>query len=97
MSIVTVTRFHATDGLEDQLFELQTEGRRRMLEADGCESFDILREESDPRAFVFVPRWASRESHDAAFGQLIMARGHLDRVLATLDEPVVQNIYVPAS
>ena len=34
-----------------------------------------------------------REAHDAAFGELIMASGHLEKVLATLDEGVVQTFY----
>ena len=93
MSITTLTRFHATEGLETTLLELQSEGRRRMLSADGCESFDILRDEGDHRSFVFVQRWASREAHDAAFGELILASGHLEKVLATLDQGVVQNFY----
>ena len=54
MSIATLTRFHAIAGQEKTLLELQSEGRSRMLSADGCESFDILRDEGDPRSFVFV-------------------------------------------
>jgi quinol monooxygenase YgiN len=93
MSITTLTRFHATAGQENTLLELQFEGRRRMLSADGCESFDILRDEGDPRSFVFVQTWTSRAAHDAAFGERILASGHLEKVLATLDEGVVQNFY----
>jgi quinol monooxygenase YgiN len=93
MSVTSLTRFHATAGQEKTLLELQSEGRRRMLAADGCESFDILRDEGDHRSFVFVQTWASREAHDAAFGDLILASGHLEKVLATLDEGVVQNFY----
>ena len=93
MSITTLTRFHATKGKEETLLELQTEGRRRMVAADGCESFDILRDQSDPQSFVFVQTWASREAHDAAFGELILASGHLEKVLAVLDEGVTQTFY----
>ncbi len=93
MSITTVTRFHASAGQEDALVALQAEGRRRMLTADGCESFDILRDQADPRSFAFVQTWASREAHDTAFGTLIMASGHLEKVLAVLDEDVTQTIY----
>ena len=93
MSITTLTRFHASAGQAETLLELQTEGRRRMLAADGCESFDILRDQSDPRSFVFVQTWASREAHDTAFGELILASGHLETVLAVLDEGVTQNFY----
>ena len=97
MSITSVTRFHASAGQEKTLLELQSEGRRRMVSADGCESFDILRDENDRRSFVFVQRWESREAHDAAFGELILASGHLEKVLATLDEGVVQNFYETVS
>lgn len=93
MSITTVTRFHATPGEEDTLLELQTEGRRRMLAADGCQSFDILRDQADAQSFVFVQTWSSREAHDAAFGELILASGHLEKVLAVLDEGVAQTFY----
>jgi hypothetical protein len=79
MSVTTVTRFHAAEGQEGALLELQSEGRRRMLAADGCEEFDILRDQADPRF--------------SAFGELIMASGHLEKVLATLDEGVVQTFY----
>jgi quinol monooxygenase YgiN len=93
MSITTVTQFHAAAGHEETLLELKTEGPRRMLAADGCEAFDILRDQSDPQSFVFVQTWASREAHDDAFGQLILASGHLEKVLAVLDEGVTQNLY----
>ena len=93
MSITSVTRFHAAPGEEDSLLELQTEGRRRMLAADGCQSFDILRDQADQQSFVFVQRWSSREAHDAAFGELILASGHLEKVLAVLDEGVAQTFY----
>jgi quinol monooxygenase YgiN len=93
MSVTTVTRFHAAEGQESKLFELQSEGRRRMLAADGCESFDILRDRADPRSSAFIQTWSSREAHDAAFGALIMASGHLEKVLAVLDEGVVQTFY----
>jgi quinol monooxygenase YgiN len=93
MSITTLTRFHAKAGLEATLLELQSEGRRRMLSVDGCESFDILRDEGDDRSFVLVQRGASPEAHVAAFLELIQASGQLEKVLATLDEGVVQNFY----
>ena len=93
MSVTTVTRFHAAEDQEGALLELQSEGRRRMLAAAGCESFDILRDQADSRSLVFVQTWSSREAHDAAFGDLIMASGHLEKVLATLDEGVVQTFY----
>jgi quinol monooxygenase YgiN len=93
MSITTVTRLHAAAGQEDTLVELQTEGGRRMLGADGCESFSILCDQADPRLFVFVQTWASRHAHDAALGELILASGHLEKVLAVLDEGVTQNIF----
>jgi quinol monooxygenase YgiN len=93
MSITSVTRFHATSGQEQALLELQSEGRRRMIAADGCESFDILRDQSDPQSFVFIQTWASREAHDTAFGELILASGHLQRVLAVLDQDVTQTFY----
>jgi quinol monooxygenase YgiN len=93
MSITTVTRFHAAEGQEQVLFALQSEGRRRMLAADGCESFDILQDQGDPRCSAFIQTWSSRDAHDAAFGELIMASGHLEKVLAALDEGVVQTFY----
>ena len=93
MGITTVTRFHAAEGQEATLLELQSEGRRRMLAAEGCQSFDILREQADPRSTAFLQTWSSREAHDAAFGKLVMASGHLEKVLATLDEEVVQTFY----
>ena len=93
MSITTVTRFHAAEGQEAALLDLQTEGRRRMLAAHGCESFEILVDQGDPRSSAFIQTWSTREAHDAAFGELIMASGHLEKVLAALDEGVVQSFY----
>jgi quinol monooxygenase YgiN len=93
MSITTITRFHAAEGQEEALLELQTEGRRRMLAAEGCESFQILRDPTDHRSSAFVQTWFSREAHDAAFGELIVGSGHLEEVLSKLDEGVVQSIY----
>ena len=93
MSVTSLTRFHATPGQEETLLSLQKEGRRRMLSAEGCESFEILRDETDRQSFVFVQTWSTREAHDAAFGELILASGHLEKVLAALDEGVIQNFY----
>jgi quinol monooxygenase YgiN len=93
MSITTITRFHVAAGQEEALLELQTEGRRRMVAAEGCESFQILRDQTDPRSSVFFQTWSSREAHDAAFGELILASGHLEKVLAALDEGVTQTFY----
>ena len=93
MSITSVTRFHSIPGREGALLELQTEGRRRMIAADGCESFDILRDQSDRQSFVFIQTWASREAHDDAFRELILGSGHLEKVLAVLDEGVEQTFY----
>ncbi len=93
MSVTSVTRFHAAAGQESALLELQSEGRRRMLAVDGCEAFALLLDQADPRSSAFVQTWSSREAHDAAFGELIMASGHLEKVLATLHEGVVQTFY----
>lgn len=93
MSVTTITQFHAAEGQEAALLDLQSEGRRRMLAADGCQSFDILRNQEDPRSSVFVQTWSSRQAHDAAFGELTMASGHLEKVLAALDKGVVQTFY----
>jgi quinol monooxygenase YgiN len=93
MTVTTITRFHAAEGQEDALLELQSEGKRRMLAAEGCESFDILRDQADSRASAFIQTWSSREAHDVAFGERIMASGHLEKVLALLDEGVVQTFY----
>ena len=93
MSITTVTRFHAAEGQGATLLELQSEGRQRMLAAEGCESFDILQDQADLRSSAFLHTWSSREAHDAAFGELIMASGYLEKVLAVLDEGVVQTFY----
>ena len=38
MSVTTVTRFHAAEGQEATLLELQYEGRQRMLAAEGCDA-----------------------------------------------------------
>lgn len=93
MSVTTVTRFHAAEGQEATLLDLQSGGRRRMLAAEGCESFEILHDQADSRSSAFIQVWSSREAHDAAFGELIMASGHLEKVLATLDEGVEQAFY----
>jgi quinol monooxygenase YgiN len=93
MSVTSVTRFHAAEGQEESLLELQTEGRRRMVAADGCESFVILQDQADARSITFIQTWSSRESHDAAFGELIMASGHLEKVLGKLDAAVDQTFY----
>lgn len=93
MSITNVTQLHAAHGREDVLAELAAEGRNRMRAAEGCESFDLLRDEDDLRALVFLQRWVSHEAHDAAFADRIVQTGHLEKVLATLDGPIEQHTY----
>jgi quinol monooxygenase YgiN len=97
MSITTVTRFHAAPGQQDILAELLAEGRKLIQAAEGCQSFDLLRDEDDPSALAFLQRWVSHEAHDTAFAERIAKTGHFDQVLATLDEPVVRHTYQVAS
>ncbi len=97
MSITTVTRFHAAPGQQDILAELLTEGRKRMQAAEGCQSFDLLRDEDDPSAFAFLQRWDSHQAHDTAFAERIAQTGHFAKVLTALDEPVVRHVYDVAS
>ena len=97
MSVSAVTRFHATPGQENALVELLIEGRKRMQSAEGCESFVVLRDEADAQSLMFVQQWSSHDAHDAAFTELILQSGHLEKVLATLDEPIVQNTYEAVS
>ncbi len=93
MVTTTITRFHAAAGREDALRALATLGRDRMRTADGCTSFDLLQDEADPRALIFIQHWVSHEAHDTAFAQRIVTTGHLDKVLAAIDEPIVQHSY----
>jgi len=94
MSITHVTEFRSARGKEGLLADLLTEGRNRMRSADGCESFDLYRDQQDDRAFIFVQRWVSAKAHDVAFGQHILKSGHLDKVLATLETPLLQRTYL---
>jgi quinol monooxygenase YgiN len=94
MSITHVTEFHAAPGQEGTLAGLLTEGRDRMRAAEGCESFDLYRGEDDEDAFTFIQRWMSPEAHDAPFALRIVETGHLQKVLATLGQPLVQRTYI---
>jgi quinol monooxygenase YgiN len=93
MAITTITRFHAAAGREDDLRTLVTAGRNRMRTADGCTSFELLQDESDSGAMIFIQIWASHEAHDRAFAERIIKTGHLDKVLGAIDEPIVQHSY----
>jgi quinol monooxygenase YgiN len=97
MSITHMTEFHAASGQENTLELLLIEGRNRMREADGCESFELYRDRDDDLAFTFIQRWASSEAHDAAFGERIVQTGHLERVMAGLGQPLAQRTYVMVS
>jgi len=94
MSITHITEFHAAPGQQRALEQLLIEGRDRMRKADGCESFDLYRNQDDEVSFTFVQRWTSSELHDAAFGERVVQTGHLERVLARLGQPLVQRTYV---
>jgi len=93
MSVTMITHLHAAPEKGDDLAELLRAGRDRMRTAPGCESFQLLREETDPRSFVFVQGWVSHEAHDAAFTERIVQTGHLEKVLAAIDEAIVQPSY----
>jgi quinol monooxygenase YgiN len=94
MSITHITEFHAAPGQQSTLEPLLIEGRNRMRAADGCESFDLYRDQDDELSFTFIQSWASSEAHDAAFGERIAQTGHLEKVLAGLGQPLVQHTYV---
>jgi quinol monooxygenase YgiN len=93
MGMTTITTFRAAPGKGDELAGLLTIGRDRMRDAEGCESFDLLRDENDPCAMAFVQRWQSHQAHDSAFADRIVQTGHLDKVLAVLDEAITQRTY----
>lgn len=93
MGITTITTFHAAPGKEDEPAGLLTIGRDRMRDAEGCETFDLLRDENDPCAMGFVQRWQSHQAHDSAFADRIVQTGHLDKVLGALDEGITQHTY----
>jgi quinol monooxygenase YgiN len=97
MSITHITEFHAAPGQEGTLVALLTEGRDRMRAAEGCESFDLYRDQDNAQAFTFIQRWVSPQAHDAAFAERIAQTGHLEKVLATLAQPLVQRTYVVVS
>jgi quinol monooxygenase YgiN len=94
MSIMHITEFHAASGQEGTLGALLTEGRNRMRAAEGCQSFDLYRGQDDEHAFTFIQCWISPEAHDAAFAERIVETGHLQKVLATLGQPLVQRTYI---
>ena len=94
MSITHVTQFHAAPDRESELATLLEEGRNRMRASAGCESFDLLRDESDTQAFIFIQRWISPEAHDKAFVEHIVQTGHPDKVLAALGEPLAQRTFL---
>ena len=94
MGITHITEFHAAPGQEGTLAALLTEGRNRMRAAEGCESFYLYRDQDDGQAFTFVQRWVGPQAHDTAFAAHIVQSGHLDKVLATLGQPLVQRTYV---
>ena len=89
-----ITHLHAAPEKSDVLAELLAVGRDRMQGAEGCESFQLLREETGgSRSFVFLQRWVSHEAHDLAFTERIVQTGHLEQVLAAIDEAIVQPSY----
>ena len=93
MSVTMITHLHAAPDKGDDLAELLQAGRDRMRTANGCESFQLLRDETDSRSFVFVQSWVSHQAHDAAFAEQIVQTGHLEKVLAAIDEAIVQPSY----
>jgi quinol monooxygenase YgiN len=94
MTITHITEFQAVSGQQDTLEQLLIEGQGRMRTADGCQSFDLYRDQNDELSFTFVQSWISSEAHDAAFGERIVETGHLQKVLGALGQPLIQRTYV---
>ena len=93
MSVTIITHLRASLGQEAVLAGLLADGRNRMRAADGCEAFELLRDDQDPRSMVFHQCWASHEAHDAAFKERIVETGHIKQVLSAIDGPLVQHAY----
>jgi quinol monooxygenase YgiN len=93
MGITHITEFHAAPEQQSTLRALLVEGRNRMRGAAGCEFFDLHGDRNDELAFTFIQGWESPEAHDAAFYERIVLTGHLEKVLATLGQPLVQRTY----
>jgi quinol monooxygenase YgiN len=75
------------------LLDLDLAHHHCMRGAEGCEFFDLLRDEEQSRTFVFLPGWDSHQAHDTAFAERIVRTGHLDKVFAAIDQPIVQHTY----
>jgi quinol monooxygenase YgiN len=93
MTITTITQLHCGPDQRQELSKLLRTGRDRMRAADGCVLFDLLTDETDAGSFIFLQRWDSHDAHDAAFAERIVSTGHLEKVLAALDRPLVQQSF----
>lgn len=93
MTMHAITRMHAGEGQDDALAALLAESGDRMRAADGCESFAVVRDEDDSRAFALIQRWQSSAAHDAAFEAEIVKTGHIEKVQAAVDQPFDHHWY----
>ncbi len=66
-AVVVVGVFLAKEGEEDRALEALSETIRATHEEEGCLSYALHRDRSDPRRVVLVERWRSQEDLDAHF------------------------------
>ncbi|MEO9223431.1 MAG: antibiotic biosynthesis monooxygenase family protein [Acidimicrobiales bacterium] len=93
MTMHAITHMHAGEGKDEALAALLTEGCNRMRAADGCESFVVVRDRGDRRAFALIQRWQSSAAHDTAFEAEIAKTGHIEKVQAAVDQPLDHHWY----
>jgi quinol monooxygenase YgiN len=66
MSITRINRFHAKQGMVDQLHAFLQSIISMVLQAPGCESCKLLRNQEDAHELVIIEEWASVAAHQAA-------------------------------
>ena len=92
MSVNVVINFVAADGKAEDLLAVLREGRDISRAAEGCESFELFQRDDDPRKFMFLEQWASREAHHDNMAQNIVASGHLQKLLPLLEGPIDNGV-----
>ena len=66
MSITRINRFQAKQGMVEELHAFLQSIISMVLQAPGCESCKLLRNQEDAHELVIIEEWASVAAHQAA-------------------------------
>ena len=96
MELSTIVRFHAREGLEEEVAAALRDQFAPVLAEPGCTRFEVFRSTRDKRLFFIHSRWRDEAAFEIHAGLPHTVR-FLERILKLIDHPLDVTRALPFS